>query len=266
MKEAVDMIDELRKIGLSDLEARCYLALHEEPNITGYEVAKHVSVSRTNVYAALRSLTDKGLCRVIEAAPVRYDAVPIDQLVKLLQSDFEQTAQTLLDQLKTPPRASTSFYTWQGDKAIVTTIRRLAANAGKSIIVDIWSEDMHYFEESLLEAEQRGVDIRLIIIGECKTKLSNVQFHKRSDDWDHAASRKFSALCDFQAALIGSFGQTLKLTALETNHPSIVELLRNGFYHDVIMAQIEHDFGKQLSEHYGKNYESIIRLYPGMLE
>lgn len=34
------MIDELRKIGLSDLEARCYLVLHEDPKISGYEVAK----------------------------------------------------------------------------------------------------------------------------------------------------------------------------------------------------------------------------------
>lgn len=92
------MIDELRKIGLSDLEAGCYMVLHEEPNITGYEVAKQVSISRTNVYAALRSLTEKGMCRVIEAEPVLYDVVPIDQLIRLLKSDFEQTAETLLNQ------------------------------------------------------------------------------------------------------------------------------------------------------------------------
>lgn len=54
------MIDELRSIGLSDLEARIYLALHESPEMSGYEVAKRVSVSRSNVYAALRAMTDKG--------------------------------------------------------------------------------------------------------------------------------------------------------------------------------------------------------------
>lgn len=44
------MIEALRKLGLSDLEARCYLALHGQPPSSGYEVAKQVSVSRSNVY------------------------------------------------------------------------------------------------------------------------------------------------------------------------------------------------------------------------
>jgi sugar-specific transcriptional regulator TrmB len=254
------MIDELRKIGLSDLEARCYMVLHEEPNITGYEVAKQVSISRTNVYAALRSLTEKGMCRVIEAEPVLYDAVPIDQLIRLLKSDFEQTAETLLNHLKSPPRMSTSFYNWQGNNAIETAIRRLVANADQSIVVDIWSEDIHWVEASLLEAEQRGVQVTLIVMGECNTPLSNVHTHKRNEAWP-VESRKFSILCDLQSTLIGSFGSALKLSALETNHPSIVELLQNGFYHDIVMEQIEQDFDKQLTEKYGKHYESIIGSY-----
>ncbi|GED13924.1 hypothetical protein AMI01nite_19150 [Aneurinibacillus migulanus] len=48
------MVDLLKKIGLSELEARCYITFHEEPDLSGYEVAKRVSVSRTNVYSASR--------------------------------------------------------------------------------------------------------------------------------------------------------------------------------------------------------------------
>lgn len=255
------MIEELRKIGLSDLEARCYMLLHEEPQISGYEVAKKVSVSRTNVYAALRSLTDKGMCRIIETDPVLYDAVPIHELIRLLKSDFEQTAQTLLEQLHAPPKISYSFYTWQGDEPIRTAIQRLISNADKAIIVDIWAEDIHWVEKCLLEAEDRGVVVTLISIGECHTRLKQVLVHKRSEEWINVASRKFSILSDTRSALLGSFGRMLKSTAVETDHPSLIELLQNGFYHDIIMERIEQDFDHELVKKYGNHYERIIQQY-----
>lgn len=255
------MIDELRKIGLSDLEARCYLVLHEDPKISGYEVAKKVSVSRTNVYAALRSLTEKGICRVIESEPVLYDAVPIEQLIRLLKSDFEQTTRVLQEQLSAAPKTPPSFYSWQGDKAIETAIRRLVANADKSIVADIWSEDVHWVEEPLLEAEKRGVAVTLISIGECTTSLKHVLIHKRSAEWSTVRARKFSLLCDARSALLGSFGRGLKPTVLETDHPSLIELLQNAFYHDLVMEQMERDFGPELDEKYGKDYESILHPY-----
>jgi sugar-specific transcriptional regulator TrmB len=260
------LIEELRNIGLSDLEARCYLALHEEANLSGYEVAKRVSVSRTNVYAALRSLTDKGMCRSIEADPVLYDAVPIKQLIRLLKADFEQNAAHLLEQMQTPARTATSFYNWQGERAIETAIRRLAANADSSIVVDLWSEDIHWVEEALLEAESRGVEVVLITIGECHTPLKKVIVHERQAEWAGAESRKFSILCDNRSALIGSFGTTLRLSALETDHPSVLELLQNGFYHDVVMERIGQDLADVLTEKYGSHYEAIIAPYQGLLK
>ncbi|MCH1626888.1 TrmB family transcriptional regulator [Ferdinandcohnia quinoae] len=252
------MIAELRKIGMSDLEARCYLTLHEETNLSGYEVAKRVSVSRTNVYAALRSLTDKGICRVIETEPILYDAVPIDQLIKLMKSDFEQTSKNLLEQLKPTPQISNSFYSWRGTEEIQLAIRRLIANAKKTIVVDIWSEDLHWVEGSLLEAEKLGVSITVVSIGEAYTTLKNVISHHRSEYWNEFKSRKFSILCDFESALLGSFGESYKLTAIETNHPSLIELLQNGFYHDLVMETIVHDFKDEIVKKYGENYETIL--------
>ncbi|WP_159882022.1 TrmB family transcriptional regulator [Paenibacillus puerhi] len=255
------MLEELRKIGLSDLEARCYLVLHEEQGLSGYEVAKRVSVSRTNVYAALRSLTDKGMCRVIQSEPVIYDAVPVDQLVRLLKSDFEQSARALLDQLHAPPQASASFYTWQGAKAIETAIRRLISNAQRCIVANIWAEDTYWVEESLLEAESRGVAVTLISIGSSHTALRSTLARKRSSPGSIAESRKFSLLCDARSALLGSFGRSHKLSALETDHPSLVELLQEEFYQEIVMKQLGQDFGHELQERYGNDYERILLPY-----
>ncbi|MDN9011671.1 TrmB family transcriptional regulator [Brevibacillus laterosporus] len=255
------MVDELRKIGLSDLEARCFLALHEEPKISGYEVAKRVSVSRTNVYAALRSLTERGICRAIEGDPVLYDAVPIEQLIKVLQYDFEKTTTKLSQELKTPPRPASSFYSWQGKEAVKKAIKRLILHAQNSIVVDIWSEDVQWVEEYLLDAEQRGVFVTLITIGESHSPLRHVHVHRRSDEWQNMQARRFTILCDSSFSLIGSFTTDTKLSALETDHPSVIELLQNAFYHDVIMERVERDFKEQFHNKYGKDYNMIIEPY-----
>ncbi|EEM16108.1 MULTISPECIES: TrmB family transcriptional regulator [Bacillus] len=254
------MIDLLKKIGLSDLEARCYLTLHEESDLSGYEVAKRVSVSRTNVYAALRSLTDKGACRSIEGETVLYNAVPIEQLIRLFQTEFEQTSKALINQLKTPPRPAPAFYNWQGSNALDNAVRRVIANAETSIVVDVWSEDLHYIEEALLVAECKGISVILITIGTSKTPLKHVFQHYRDEEWP-ADERKFSILCDSSSALIGSFGGEIKPSALETNHPAVIEVIKNAFYHDMMMQHIEEDFGKEFQEKYGENYRKMLSYF-----
>ncbi|UUZ95591.1 hypothetical protein LJK87_14800 [Paenibacillus sp. P25] len=255
------LLDLLKRIGLSDLEARCYVALNEEKSLTGYEVAKRVSVSRTNVYSALRSLMDKGACRLIEGDPVQYDAVPIEQLVRHLRSEFDQTSERLVQELKAPARDTSSFYNWQGTRALEQAIGRLAANAEHTIIADVWAEDLIHMEDSLLAAQRRGVNVILISLGPVQTRLDQTFIHKRIDGATADTPRKFSLLCDSRSALIGGFGGDLKPSALESDHPSICEILKNEFFHDLLMIRIEADFGPRLTEKYGHGYERLREEY-----
>ncbi|MGG2197643.1 MULTISPECIES: TrmB family transcriptional regulator [Paenibacillus] len=247
----------LKKIGLSDLESRCYLTLHEQSKLSGYEVAKRVSVSRTNVYAALRSLIDKGACRMIEGDPVRYDAVPIQQLVGHLRLEFEQAADSLVHQLRTPPRTAPSFYNWEGGDALEQAARRMTANARASVIVEIGSEDLPRLEDALVYAENKGLRVILMSFGEVNTRLKHVLVHRRFDEPASEQPRKFTMLFDHRYALLGSFGGPMKPSALETDHPAVVETLTNAYHHNVLMLRIEADFGPQLAAKYGDNYKKL---------
>ncbi|UZJ79291.1 TrmB family transcriptional regulator [Fictibacillus sp. KU28468] len=254
------MIDLLKKLGMTELEAKCYITLHEEPELTGYEVAKRVAVSRANVYSALRSLAEKGACRSKEGDSVRYNAVPIEDWVRLFQTEFEQTSKVLIQELKTPPQPAPAFYNWQGNRGLDLALRRVIANAETSIVAEIWAEDLSWMEDVLLDAEKRGVTVVLISIGETSIPLENVIVRQRDDQW-HTDERKFSLLCDSKTAFIGSFGGTLKPSSAETDHPAVIEMLKNGFYHDLIMQQIEQDFSKELDEKYGENYKKLLNYY-----
>ncbi|WHY72078.1 TrmB family transcriptional regulator [Fictibacillus enclensis] len=254
------MIEQLKKLGMTELESRCYITLHEEPDLTGYEVAKRVAVSRANVYSALRSLTEKGACRSMEGETVRYNAVPIEELVRLFQSQFEQTSKALIEELKTPPRPAPAFYNWKGNKGLDLAIQRVIANTEQVIVAEIWEEDLSWVAENLLEAEKRGVTVVLISIGETDIALEHVIVRQLEDQW-HTDERKFSLLSDSKTAFIGSFGGTLKPSSVETDHPAVIEMLKNNFYHDLIMQQIEHDFATDLHHRYGENYTKLLKYY-----
>ncbi|WP_339224992.1 helix-turn-helix domain-containing protein [Paenibacillus sp. FSL H8-0332] len=257
------MIEALRKLGLSDLEARCYLALHGQPPSSGYEVAKQVSVSRSNVYAALRSLVDKGVCRTIEGEPVTFAAIPVRQVVKLLQAEFERTARLLENELTHLPAAPPFFSNWKGDAQVDLAVRRLAANASTEILVDIWAEDLHQIEDTLLAAEERGITVHLMVIGDIPTALSRVIVHSVPAGGPKAA-RNFSLLLDKETSLLGSFTRHSQASALESNHPAVLDVLQTSYYHDVVMMRIEQDFATELEARYGKNYSLIFQEHPEM--
>ncbi|MDR4956814.1 TrmB family transcriptional regulator [Bacillus sonorensis] len=258
------MMEELKKLGLSDLEARCYMTLHEQPDMTGYEVAKRVSTSRSNVYAALRALVDKGICRVTKGDTDKYAAVPIRQVVKYLQREFEKTSSVLVDKLNTPPEPAPSFYHWEGEKHLNTAIKRMIANAETTLVVDIWAENLHKVEDELLAAEQRGVTVIVITLGECETPLQHVFVHRRKDlekSWPRYGAKKVSVLADSRNAIVCSLDGLLKPSGVETNHPSVIELLKNAFFDDLVMMHIEKDFGDKIAEKYGKDYEQLMDYY-----
>lgn len=254
------MIDRLKKLGLSELEARCYLALHEESSLSGYEVAKRVSVSRTNVYAALRSLVDKGVCRAAEGEPVMYGAVPVAQVVRMLRSEFDENADSLVRELKPQPPAA-AFYSWTGEANIRLSLRRMIVNAERSIVVDIRSEDFPELEPLLLEAEARGVNVVAITLGQVRSTLRNVRTHKRMEMWLLKDARDYYVLCDWKDGFIGSFGEGGRSTALETNHPAVTHVLKQAFEHDVMMMDIERDLGPELDRRYGSDYEKLLERY-----
>ncbi|MDG0812117.1 TrmB family transcriptional regulator [Cohnella rhizosphaerae] len=254
------MIEKLKRLGLSELEARCYVTLHEEAALSGYEVAKRVSVSRTNVYAALRSLVDKGVCRAADGDPVMYAAVPVGQVIRMLRSEFDEIADVLVKALKPKPAAA-SFYNWSGEAGIRLSLRRMIASAERSIVVDIWSEDFAEFEPLLLEAEARGVVVVAITLGQVRSKLKRVRTHKRMEMWLPRDARDYYVLCDWKEGFIGSFGAAGKSTALETNHPAVAHVLKQAFQHDVMMMDIERDFGPELERAYGGDYEKLLERY-----
>ena len=75
----MDVIELLMYFNLTRQEATIYITLYKEGEVTGYEVAKKNGISRSNTYASLASLVEKGAAYSIEGNAMRFTAVPIEE-------------------------------------------------------------------------------------------------------------------------------------------------------------------------------------------
>ena len=70
-------IDNLISFGLTRQEGTVYSTLLNHGEMTGYEVAKDTGISRSNVYAALTALVEKGAAYLVEGESTKYRPVEI---------------------------------------------------------------------------------------------------------------------------------------------------------------------------------------------
>lgn len=77
-----DFIENLIEFGLTRQEATLYQSLLFHGNMTGYEIAKETGISRSNAYASLNSLVEKGAAYLIEGEATKYTPVEIKLFTK----------------------------------------------------------------------------------------------------------------------------------------------------------------------------------------
>lgn len=72
-------IDDLTEYGLTRQEAAIYVELLKHGSMTGYEVSKCTGISKSNIYAALNGLSQKGAAAVEMGEASRYFPVDIHE-------------------------------------------------------------------------------------------------------------------------------------------------------------------------------------------
>lgn len=85
-----DAIGALKRLGLSNYEARVFVALQELGSGTAQAVSDRSGVPRSQVYGAADELADRGLVEVVESAPKAYRPVELSTAKELLTERIER--------------------------------------------------------------------------------------------------------------------------------------------------------------------------------
>jgi HTH-type transcriptional regulator, sugar sensing transcriptional regulator len=86
MKEGI--VEGLRKLGLTEYEAKAYATLVGSGEATAREVHELCGVPRTRIYDILKDLAAKGFVEYLEGSPAYYRAVEPDRIMEGLRDEL----------------------------------------------------------------------------------------------------------------------------------------------------------------------------------
>lgn len=155
--------DKLTLFGLTRQEAAIYRTLcREDVPLTGYEIAKLTGISRSNVYAAVGALTDKGAAYIMEGSPARYSPVSPKEFCGNYLRKLEGFSEELQKELPTATHRTDGYITVNGSQRIMDTVRGMLASVRERVYIAADSEfisDIAADLAGLLEREMKVVII-----------------------------------------------------------------------------------------------------------
>lgn len=100
MSRSEEAVDALESLGLTEYEARCFVALTRLATGTAKEVSQVADVPRSRVYDTVERLEQRGLVEVQQSEPREYKAVPIEMATRRIREDYDSRINAAENSLK----------------------------------------------------------------------------------------------------------------------------------------------------------------------
>lgn len=204
VNKAIQQLADL--LGLTDYEAKAYLALLREGALTGYAVAKTGGIPTSKSYEAVDGLARKGGAVILPGEPVRYAAVPADVLLAQAQRRHADALEHLRDSLSDIAAHgwdNASLPLWRGgcDSGLAQAAARIGA-ARRSVVGALPAPARDALEQALADAASRGALVQMVSSGD----------------------ELLTLLLDDREAILASFAEPIEIVG--TGNPAIVALCR----------------------------------------
>jgi HTH-type transcriptional regulator, sugar sensing transcriptional regulator len=251
-------VEHLQALGMTEWEARAYLALLEESPSSGYGVAKRSGVPRAKIYEVLASLESKGAVHVARGEPKLYGPVRPSELLERWREDTARridAAEEALANHAVQVGGDAAIWDIQGRGQIFDRARQLARNSRRHIMLEIWAPDADELRAELAEAAGRGVRVTVVAYGDPRLPFAEVYPHPSTDEVTAGLGGRWLVLsADSREVVAGLVSGGADSRAAWTSHPALVvpitELVKHDLYKLEMLAAhkdvLEADFGPGL--------------------
>jgi len=213
--------DALQKIGFSPIEATVYIILCKHGSLTGYEVAKLSGISRSNIYAALYSLQEKGKCHISEGEPTKYVALSKEELILSTKRDMDATLLKLEQSFPESINVSEPYVTIKGYDNVLSKIKNSILLCHSHLYILSTASCIQLLEKELLEISSTK---KVTIICDKQLPLEGaIAVYIRNK-----APQGFHMIMDTQSVITGDLMSEHSQCLYSTNQ-SLVRLMRESF-------------------------------------
>ena len=256
------VLREFQRLGVSIQEARAYLSLLKEDNVTGYQLAKTAGIQSSKIYGIIEKLMERGFIVATDTRPVRYFPIDQEQVLNILRDEYSSSITTLHSSLKQFRNGgkSNGLLAWNIPirQDVVRKSVEIINQAANSIYLAVWPKDLRPIRSSMIKAADRGVQISTVAYGKTNFDRGVIYFHRPSDyPFRERGERRFVLVVDNRHSIIATFGSEEACGGLHTENSGLVQLFRDFLIHEIYIVLIEKTYPEEISELVGKNWEKV---------
>ena len=251
-------------LGLSENEARAYVALLSENPLTAYEVAKKSGIPSSKIYEVMRKLDNRSMVQSIHGERSRgFVPMPPDEFINNYRSDMEESLETLNNELSDLKTGIDTTYTWHIKEydSLLVKARRMINTSESNLLIQLRSEEMKPLIESMQNAEERGVKIAILHYGATNIKIGQIYKHPiEGSIFTDNNSRGFAMVADSKEALLGKVSEN-NLDMIWSMNEGFVLMAEDYIRHDIYFIKTARRFAPLLKARFGDNFEKLRDVF-----
>lgn len=258
-----DLIEKLKEIGFNTYEAKVYIALLKKYPATGYEVSKIANIPQSRTYDTLKVLEEKNIVVVSNTKPNTYTPIKPKQLTSTFQKKINSTISYLDKHLpEVKDNYSEPILTITNKQSIYDKITEVIQNAKREIYLEIWSQDYKYFEQELLNAYNRNVEIRIVGYDNFTPRFGMIFQHAFAKDIEMSLGGRMIILAvDDSEGIIGKISSIKNnlsdINIIWTKNRGIAFIIKEFIVHDMYLIDVEENLVEQMKYIYGKGFKRL---------
>ncbi len=234
--EENNILEKLCLFGLTRQEAAIYLCLYHYGELTGYEVAKHTGISRSNVYSGLAGLSDKGAAYLAEGNTSKYVPVPIEEFCANKIRCMESEKDFLISHIPAMKQVQIGYITIEGYRNILDKIVNMLQSAQKRIYLSASGEMISLLDKELEKVADRN--IKLVLLSDALPQSEKI---KNACTFYLCGERgnNVRLIIDSQFALTGALFGKKDDTCLYTGQDNFIQVFKDALRNEMQLISMQ---------------------------
>ena len=258
-----DLVEKLKEIGFNSYEAKVYIALLKKYPATGYEVSKLANIPQARTYDTLKALEQKNIVVSTDLKPTAYTPIKPKQILSTYQKKMSSTLNYLEKHLpEVKENYNEPVITITGKQSVKDKIIEVIQNAKREIYMEVWSHDYKMFEQELLNAYNRNVEIRIVGYDNFSSRFGMIFEHAFAKDIEMSlGGRMIIIAVDDEVGIVGKISslknEASDINIVYTKNESIVFIIKEFIVHDMYLIDVEENLVEQMRYIYGKGFKRL---------
>lgn len=261
MNEA-DMIDCLCRLNFTKLEAQIYLTLLNQGDMSGYQLAKKIDISRPSIYNALNHMYEKGIVLLLADNSSVYKAENPSTLFERLNDEYAKNSKKASMELKKlfEEKLEEQFINIKGFDSILYKVKELLLSAEKEVYINT-NFDLQELKEEFKVLKSKGVRVIAFSFMNLDIDGLDIEFYTHNRPFKaEDSSYRMMVVVDQKITLVADvYKERSNWLGTITNNPLMVSIITEHIHNDIYLLNLRKRYGKGL-------FDDEIRIHTNFEE